>query len=126
MKAGIVSLFGTFNYGNRLQNYAVQEILRNMGLETEVIYIQNPKTQLREVGKKIYFSFPVRLFLKPGKSLVSKYKRQRKFEKFNSEYIKTRCYYSVNSIKEADYYVLGSDQVWNPKRYDAIKKECSF
>ena len=34
-KAGIVTLFGEYNFGNRLQNYAVQEVLKRYGLEVE-------------------------------------------------------------------------------------------
>lgn len=33
-KAAIISLYGNSNYGNKLQNYAVQEILRREGIET--------------------------------------------------------------------------------------------
>ena len=31
MKVGIVTLYGDFNYGNRLQNYALSTVLRGMG-----------------------------------------------------------------------------------------------
>lgn len=33
MKIGIVTLFGLNNYGNRLQNYAVQQVVRSLGFE---------------------------------------------------------------------------------------------
>ena len=36
-KAGIMTICGEFNYGNRLQNYAVQEVLKRTGLEVETI-----------------------------------------------------------------------------------------
>ena len=32
--AAIVSLYGNSNFGNKLQNYAVQEILKKEGLNT--------------------------------------------------------------------------------------------
>ena len=37
MKIGIVTIIDYINYGNRLQNYAVQKVLNNMGFETESI-----------------------------------------------------------------------------------------
>ena len=36
-RAGIVTLFGEYNFGNRLQNYAVQQVLKKNGLEVETI-----------------------------------------------------------------------------------------
>ena len=45
-KAGIISLFSDQNYGNRLQNLAVQTILQNMGY--------NAHTEIKE-----FFSFDV-------------------------------------------------------------------
>ncbi len=36
-KAGIITIFGEYNYGNRLQNYAVQQVLRRQGLDAETI-----------------------------------------------------------------------------------------
>ena len=36
-KIGILTLNGYFNYGNRLQNYALQETLRTMGFEVETV-----------------------------------------------------------------------------------------
>ena len=34
---GIVTLFGEYNFGNRLQNYAVQQVLEKNGLNVETI-----------------------------------------------------------------------------------------
>ena len=38
MKAGIVTLFGD-NYGNKLQNLAVQRIIERYGVEAETILV---------------------------------------------------------------------------------------
>ena len=38
MKAGIVTITNGYNYGNRLQNYAVQESLKSIGIEAETIW----------------------------------------------------------------------------------------
>lgn len=126
MKAGIVSLYGYFNYGNRLQSYAVQQILRGLGFETEVIYIQSYKQKIREILTDIYFSRCAQLVLRSSKKLKNKYRRQKNIEKFNKQYINAKGYTSLNRINDADYFVLGSDQVWNPKRYDDVKKQLFF
>ncbi len=126
MNAGIVSLYGYINYGNRLQSYAVQHVLKQIGIDSQVIYIQNRHTDIREIAKKIYFSPPVKALIRPNKRTVLKYKRQRSFEEFNKNFINSHKYSSIHDIRGFDYYVLGSDQVWNPKRYDNVKKELFF
>lgn len=43
----IVTLNGYFNYGNRLQNYALQEILRKLNLEVNTVRINRiPKKEI--------------------------------------------------------------------------------
>lgn len=36
-KIGIITLCGNYNYGNRLQNYAMQEVYKILGFEVETI-----------------------------------------------------------------------------------------
>ena len=40
-KCGIVTLYGLFNYGNRLQNYASQIVLEDLGFEVYTLVIQD-------------------------------------------------------------------------------------
>src|SRR5690625_2987131 len=49
-KIGIITLNGYFNYGNRLQNYALQEMLKDLGFEVETII--NDSLQIRSEGKR--------------------------------------------------------------------------
>ena len=37
---GIVTITGDSNYGNRLQNYAVQSVLKNLGVESTTIFVK--------------------------------------------------------------------------------------
>ena len=46
--AAIVSLYGNSNFGNKLQNYAVQEILKKEGLNTVNIVNISPPGPRRE------------------------------------------------------------------------------
>lgn len=113
-KVAIVTLTHVDNYGNRLQNYALQEILKQFGCEVETIY--------NDVHR---FRHKVKLFLIDIKySIVGKddckFLRKRKFDEFNTKYIKWSKYtakkYVIDSqIENAyDYFITGSDQVWNP------------
>ena len=133
-KIGIVTLPGYFNYGNRLQNYALQEILKRYSKEVETLVIPNISTNsTNSRGTKYYIK---KLFSQPlsktSKAFASKIKgktkkflnkdilneRERRFKEFSQNYIKERHFnslYEINEISdEFDYVVTGSDQVWNP------------
>lgn len=42
-KIAIVTINDTNNYGNRLQNYALQEFIKRFGFECETIYFKQKK-----------------------------------------------------------------------------------
>ena len=51
---GIVTLFGEYNFGNRLQNYAVQQVLKKNGFNTETMplytgYLQQSESPYEQV-----------------------------------------------------------------------------
>lgn len=108
MKIGIVTFYGLYNYGNRLQNYAVQEILKKEGFDSEtVVLVDNIIQRMGVHSLKLLLS---RLH-------VSKYVRYSNFWKFDRRYIKTR-FITKNKIPNLykDYcaFAAGSDQIWNP------------
>ena len=49
MKTAILTLNGNFNYGNRLQNYALQFYLKKLGVESTTIILNAPQS--------LWFSF---------------------------------------------------------------------
>ena len=125
-KVAIITVTGYNNYGNKLQNYAVQHILEKLEFEVETI-----KTQTSAPIKKI--SFIERLYKNKNKILKKisnkinavKYNkiynlRRNKFIQFSKKYMKeTDFVISLNNIPENlhtkyDFFVTGSDQVWNP------------
>jgi len=130
-KIGIVTLTNYFNYGNRLQNYALEEILKRYSKEVETLVIPNITTNSH--GTKHYvkklFSQPLS---KTAKAFANKIRgktkkflnkdilreREYRFKEFSQNYIKERHFnslYEINEISdEFDYIVTGSDQVWNP------------
>lgn len=113
------------NYGNRLQNYASQTLLEKMGCTVDSISYQKKIIS----GKKLIKLWLMRLsgFHLPGDKLYWKYypRKVKVFEAFNKEFIKTEKIHSLKDIGKTDYFILGSDQVWNPTWYDEseLKKE---
>lgn len=108
-KVGIITINDNDNYGNRLQNYAVQEFLK----EIEVA----PKT-IRNYRWTNANNFRTLRFIKNIRNLkfYSKSKnRKNNFREFNKLIQWDKKYYSVNrKFEEYDCLLVGSDQVWNP------------
>lgn len=129
MKIGIVTYWkSTDNYGEQLQNYALQEYLRGLGHEPFLIRYDYEADTI--YGSK---PLPVRLLRACNPKRLARYFRSRRnnrmyaknclehprgFEDFRKEHLSmSRVYSSIGDLKndppEADMYITGSDQVWN-------------
>lgn len=133
-RVGIVTLNGYFNYGNRLQNYALQETLKSMGFNVDTIVIkstpkpivQDNKSRFKKVLEKspieIYKILENKIWHKLNEKQISQSKliRTNTFKKFTYEYINETSFaisehdLPNNLSENYDYFVTGSDQVWNP------------
>lgn len=110
-KIGIITINDNNNYGNRLQNYAVQKKLEKLGMQSETI------KNIAELNTKNlmllrYCKYILKNIKKPKRTI-----RNKKFNEFNKNIIfsdKTINAYSVRFEKEYDCFITGSDQVWNP------------
>jgi hypothetical protein len=108
------------NYGAVLQAYAMRKMLEKLGLQAEIIQYNG------EIGDNTY-----RTFAKVTSPGLLRYNAKRfahwrdieesteKFQNFRQTYFHlTRKYSSLEELREdapkADFYVVGSDQVWNP------------
>jgi len=114
---GIITINGYYNYGNRLQNYALQKTLEDLGNDVETIKL-SPTLNNKFVHKlKIKLNYYRGLITKNKKTKSHKI-REENFKKFSKEFIKEtkKTYYNnYNLLKsEYDFFVIGSDQVWNP------------
>ena len=116
MKLGIVSIYDNGNFGNRLQNYAMQQALKKYG--DDVVTIKNKRYN---VGKRSILRFlPIFDWIFFNR-LCGRYKRARLLE-FNKKYItlNKKCYWfdkdyaALDKNDNCDFYCVGSDQVWNP------------
>ena len=117
-KIAILTLSGNYNYGNRLQNYAMQEVYKKFGLEAHTIWNEIDLNN----GPKMTVKRRIKNFIKPliGKVNYDKYtfKRIENFSKFTNKYIHTSSYIMKDDNNKKldemyDFFSVGSDQVWN-------------
>ena len=129
MKVAIITLTGDNNYGNKLQNFAVQWNVEQLG--HEAVSIRISKFQRRNIKNMIAL-----LLLPFAGCFGSKKKkilRVAAFHRFN-KYIKQR-YPDINpkdeqlikkTLASYDKILYGSDQIWNPefKSFDKVYLGC--
>ncbi len=110
-KIGIVTLVGGYNYGNRLQNYAVQQIYETIGFSAESLVLDDYRFLRR--SRKAVKEFLRKPALIP-ESTMSK-ERLGAFGKFNG-HLPTRTIHGMTGSwkKGYSFFSTGSDQVWNP------------
>ena len=115
-KIGIVTLVGNFNYGNRLQNFALQEAISNLGYTAQTLGVKNQEKIYKKTIKKILF-YSSGIITKNAR--INNFARCIKIEKFTNKYI-NQSEYSLpieknrDIDKHFDTFIVGSDQVWNP------------
>lgn len=136
MKIGIITCWQSLdNYGQQLQCFALQTLLRNWGHDAFLIRYA-PQKQKKTVWQKIINHFihpkyilyrlPIQTTSKKDainemalKEINRKKNPQRHFEQFREEHLKMsptiyHSYYELlNNPPEADVYITGSDQVWH-------------
>lgn len=125
MRIGKITLDGYFNYGNVLQNYALNHVLEEYSDKVDNLwYSQQSKLpnywqKLRPWNWKTYVKFLLnwkgfRHQLTSGLNDWEVYRNAR-IKIFCDKYINIRYVNDLSSVEgEYDYFVTGSDQVWNP------------
>lgn len=115
IKIGIVTIV-TVNYGNRLQNYALQEVLNKLGFVTFTFKREIPPSGLKQEIKVLMQT----IFQTKG----AKFRRFDSYIQFADEIVTRDSY--LNGINDRyDYFIVGSDQVWNPY-YNFVAGKCDF
>lgn len=125
MKVAIITAIDHSNIGNRLQNYAVQELLTAHHCQPETLiyarydqegsFVCHAKSFLQSllVWTRIYTSLFYLRHIKKAPKLVLTEEFNRKYMKRNYKY-----YYKASRMsgyrRDFDYYCVGSDQIWNP------------
>ena len=131
-KVGIITLHGYHNYGNRLQNYALQETIKELGFDVETVVVVSGNTSdnlieklskistmsRKEVYKKILNKIKQKTNYYFNKKLI--HQRIKVFKDFSKKYLSEKVYYCSNNDElknlslKYDFFITGSDQVWNP------------
>lgn len=117
------------NYGNRLQNYAVEQVLKYLGLK--VITLTFEKNMLDLKMKIKYVTNRLSGYRLGKRKFFWKYDVPKlyKFNCFNCRYLNPHHISSNEDlvVTNADYFILGSDQVWNPDFFKyGIMRESLF
>lgn len=121
MKVGVITFHSANNYGAILQTWALQKVLKDYGLDSCVIHYHP------DIIDRLYDP----MLLKQGfsrwlkKQSIGMFSRQSliRYNKFQSFLTRNfnligdfRTYKELQNAKlDLDAYIVGSDQVWNPK-----------
>lgn len=97
MKIGIITIISR-NYGNRLQNFALQKVLEKKNIQVRTIPVNNcysVKNFIKFIIKKVLWRDTI----------------WEEFE-FEIKYSYQDC--KAININRFDFFIAGSDQIWNP------------
>lgn len=124
-KVGIITFHASHNYGSALQAYALQKTVNRLGLKCEIINFRTDRQKdiYSVFTKRKGFRYVVKnlshlLYFQP---LTQKHDR---FEEFMKEFFRlseneyTSLEQLMENPPEYDYYISGSDQIWNPAPAD--------
>lgn len=118
MKVAIVTIYDLNNFGNRLQNYALSYFLeKSFGIKA---------ITLSKTSKKGYIKENLKKYLKNSAKLIKSlknpnpsddFKKKKRFEAFTYDNTNVGFFFQEDFSALAgkfDYFIVGSDQVWNP------------
>lgn len=132
-KIGIITLNGEFNYGNRLQNFALQKVLQSYNVQADTIVIKTNK--LDKLKKDLWIGgihgisdlnqMLKKNFSKMTPSSIERRKNYKamqaakwgiigRFSQKNISMLKVEKKYLTHLQQHYDLFIVGSDQVWNP------------
>lgn len=126
-KIATITFHASYNYGSCLQAYALQEIIKKICRNDCEYKIINLRTNIqKEMYKSLYEKKGIKneirkvLFFNKKSQLK---KKQVNFENFINNYLQLtkeyKCFDELTKEKwNADYYIAGSDQLWNLQARD--------
>ena len=124
MIIGNITINDLDNYGNQLQLYAIQQVLKKYGQVENVDWKECVGANYRKRGLthkvKQFIKACIKIVIFPYLRIDKGYIRYKNFYKFNKEFIVTHKRKLNNKRNESkineyfDFFVAGSDQIWNP------------
>ncbi len=130
-KIGVTTFHHAKSIGANLQTYALQQVLIRMGYDVESIdynryYTKKDSEHTKNIFGKIK-RFLITIFVNLDNFLSKKKHANESILNFRNSHllIGSKQYNTIEELKENppiyDYYITGSDQVWNPTtRFDEV------
>lgn len=119
MKIGILTFHCAHNYGAVLQAYALQEYIKSLGYDVEIIdyrpkYISEKFRIIPNLSKE---KITLKLLLIIISTLYIRFIRFIRFKSFIFKKLNLSVNVSASNIENNghDIIIIGSDQLWNPK-----------
>ena len=126
----LVTIQDNGNIGNRLQNYALQTVLENMGAQVDNLTVYHELWELRQIQIKNKFKRLIS-FIYPNKYLANYCRTLRKEGciSFTLKYIHGIKYVKRDQVANIDWTeydcaVAGSDQIWH--NWHRMDRELDF
>ena len=129
-KIGIITINDFFNYGNRLQNYALTYFLQKMNKNYIVnsIWYSNDNIKISRkyvnwgnIRRYIFNRHNYRNYIN-NHFLFYDIIREYNIKKFSDNYIETIPFCEIKS-DDYKYFIVGSDQIWKP---NAVNPNIAF
>ena len=117
MRIGILTYHRANNYGAVLQCFALQELLKEMGHDVQIVDYRQPF--IEKLYRPSLMSQILRYKFHPRALIAAchNFERQRtidlSFEKFRDTYFNQSICCTSESIPNYDVYIVGSDQMWS-------------
>ena len=123
---GIITFHASHNYGSMLQAYALQRTVEQTGLQCEIINFRTERQRKAFLPSYMRGNVYERLkrFFIQMPYVVQVWKKYQLFEQFmNSDlHLSAQEYTTLEELNQFlptyDYYISGSDQIWNPQCFD--------
>lgn len=108
------------NYGNKLQNYAVQTYLERLtGAEISTLEFEGNRCTWKSLLKYNLWKY-LHIFKSQSQYWGVEFPKAVAFRKFDNKYLKMTKEFIPD---KTDFFVVGSDQVWNPTWYHTNTKK---
>ena len=128
----LVTLTGGFNYGNRLQHFALKTAIEKHGYSVVSLNVRgNPESSPKLLIKEAVLSTANRLGIHRFRNKLARIKRRDKLSVFDRTHMGTILYMPVEQVRRTNWEayhcaVTGSDQVWHNWHWKNVSDELSY
>ena len=117
MRIGIITYHRAFNYGAVLQCFALQELLKSMDHEIQVVDYRQPfieKLYRPSIMEQTWQNkFSIKALLAIPSKIKTRNQLQPIFESFVNQHLSLSEKCDAKSLPAFDVYLVGSDQMWS-------------